>query len=120
LENNGNIKQIDISRNKIKKSLLNIGINGGIRRGLEILNASHNLIPDNELENVSSLISSFTSLKTLDLYGNPLSNNVSYKYRLCVNPSLTRLDGLDLSPGSLLRKRLDTLRSEWETNRLID
>ncbi len=59
-------------------------------------------------------------LKTLDLYGNPMETSQTYKYRLCINPSLTRFDGLDVSAGSLLRKRLNQLSSEWETNRLIE
>ena len=39
---------------------------------------------------------------------------------MCGNPGLEKLDGLNLKAGSFLRDRLDTLRKEWETNRLID
>ena len=72
------------------------------------------------MASLATFISQLPSLKTLDLFGNPLAHHVSYKYRLCVNPSLTRFDGLDLSPGSLLRKRLNTLTYDWETNRLVE
>jgi hypothetical protein len=89
---------------------------------LENLNASYNMIPMEELDDISNLISTLRALKTLDLYGNPLAEqNDNYKYRISSShPNLERLDGLNLKAGSFLRERLDTIRKEWETARLVD
>jgi hypothetical protein len=42
LENCGAMKHIDISRNRVSKTLTNLGFNGSLRRNLEVLNACHN------------------------------------------------------------------------------
>lgn len=50
-------------------------------------------------------------LKELDLYGNEVYNNPTYKFRITENSSLEKLDGLDVK--GVIRDRLDKLRKDW-------
>ena len=115
------LKELQINRNKLTDSLHYLADVPNIGSTLETLNASHNLIPETEIENVCSLIGELGNLKTLELYGNPLAQKDSYKYRVCgSSASLERLDGLNMKAGSFLRQRLDQLKTEWETTRLVE
>jgi len=67
------------------------------------------------------VLSGLSALRTLELYGNPLAERESYKYRVCGTcPSVERLDGLNLKAGSFMRERMDQLTTEWETTRLVE
>lgn len=54
---------------------------------------------------------SMSHLEELDLYGNDVYNNPTYKFRLTENSSLMKLDGLDVK--GVIKDRLDTLRKDW-------
>ena len=91
-----------------------------VQTTLETLNASYNSIPEDQIDEICSLMGRLSVLKNLDLYGNPIALKDSYKYRICgASASLERLDGLNLKAGSFLRERLDLLRKDWETARLV-
>ena len=120
-QSSSSLRVLDLSRNKISDTLHLVGAqNQGLRKTLEVLNASHNLIGEDQIDNIARFISSLQSLKSLDLYGNPLCSEATYKFRLSAASSLERLDGFDLKPGSFIRGRLDTLRKEWETAKLVE
>lgn len=57
------------------------------------------------------------NLKRLDLYGNPVALNPSYKFRITENSTLERLDGLEVK--GVVKERLDKLRKDWEVNQVI-
>eukprot|EP00347_Sterkiella_histriomuscorum_P002768 403366875 len=82
------------------------------------LNASYNLIPESELENVAHICLHLFNLKQLDLYGNEVFNSPAYKFRITENSSLLKLDGLDVQ--GVIKERLDNLRKDWQINRLIE
>jgi Leucine-rich repeat (LRR) protein len=97
------LKEINLKKNKISNSVSKLAGNPTLLLTLETLNLSYNRIEDSDLDNVATVILQMKQLKQLDLYGNPLADNQTYKYRLCVNPTLVTFDGLDLKPGSLMR-----------------
>lgn len=117
LENLKKLKELHINRNRIRDTVSRLVYNDK----LELLNASHNKIPESELENIAHLVSCLSQIRSLDLYGNPLSQHQTYKYRLCANAAgtLERFDGLNLKAGSFMRDRLDQMKKEEDTNRLI-
>lgn len=54
----------------------------------------------------------------MDLYGNPMAETHSYKFRLSENSSIERLDGLDVR--GVIKERLDNLRKDWQINHLVE
>lgn len=52
-----------------------------------------------------------SNIKELDLYGNSITNDHTYKFRLTENSSLERLDGINVK--GIIRERLENLRRDW-------
>jgi Leucine-rich repeat (LRR) protein len=105
------LKELLINRNKIRSlnylALANFS-------PLVRLNASHNQLAEEELENIARVTLSLHNLKNLDLFGNPVANSHAYKFRLTENSSIEKLDGLDVK--GVIKERLDTLRRDWQIN----
>lgn len=102
------LKELLVNRNKLR-SLNYLAIN--TFEALTRLNASHNQLQEEELDNIARVVLSLPSLKHLDLFGNPVAINAGYKFRLTENPSLEKLDGLDVK--GVIKERLDSLRRDW-------
>jgi len=93
---------LEISRNRIE-SLSYLALPS--LHTLEKVNCAHNKIPKTEIENVAHVTLALSNLKELDLYGNEVASEPSYKFRLTENSSLLKLDGLDVK--GVLKQRLE-------------
>lgn len=67
---------------------------------------------------MSHLLLTMSNIKELDLYGNSITNDHTYKFRLTENSSLERLDGINVK--GIIRERLDNLRRDWQINQLVE
>ncbi len=65
-------------------------------QNMKNLNVSNNFIQN--LEEVVRVAVGFSNLESFDLYGNPATEDETYKFRICENSSIKEIDGSVINP----------------------
>jgi hypothetical protein len=107
------MRKLEINKNYIKsiEYLLLVPLCHTLR----VLNGAKNELTD--LESTVHTITGLESLEMLDLYDNPISDEESYRFRLCNNKCIQEFDGIQIK--GVVREGLADLNRDFQIDSLI-